>query len=280
MCIRFHQGRRNRQSGQALLEYILILSIILTIAGGVLYQYNSSFRAYARALFVGEESYLACLIREGVLPGVENAVCDDFKPQYNFANGKPLRFQTSPLSGVPPANPAGNQAGGGANSAAAQAAAGAGRAGEVPGGVPFSSRDGIGFKTATKTAAAAGQGRGRRGADPYTGSNEFSSQAGGEQVQGGSGDGRGRSVPIRSTSEEDLGREKAGAKVPLNERDLKTGREIAAEKARKKGIADEESGFSIGNFLKYLIIIALAFSIIFFVGSQFVSISRGSRRQR
>src|SRR4051812_45186066 len=93
----FRMGRQchktRPQSGQALLEYIMLLIIGILIIGGVLYQFNDAFKQYASQLMVGEGSYFGCLIREGVLPGGAN--CEEYKPTFSLKNGK-RKFAESP----------------------------------------------------------------------------------------------------------------------------------------------------------------------------------------
>lgn len=285
MCTFFHHGRRRRrlnsQAGQAVLEYILLLLVAILIIGGSLYQYNSAFRVFMDRTF-GQGGYLACLIENGLLPGADNDACPPY--QFSLADGRP-----GPLSGAgqgtgtgttPPGQAGANRNQGvdgnqqiGRNSPGNTRASEGGRS-----NIPLSLRDNPpGGRTGSGEDGAGGG----KGKSDYTGSGEFSSVPVGQDATRGRGQGRDRTVPIGSDADEVTAAARATGKVPLNERDLKTGRELAFEKAERKRKAEEEmSALSFGNILKWLIIIALIFSIIFFIGSQLVAVSRGSRRQR
>ncbi len=72
------------ESGQALVEYILLLMIVLLISVGLLYQFNRSVRSYVNVFF-GE--YVACLIASGQLPSLgseDSTGCE--KPSFSFSS--------------------------------------------------------------------------------------------------------------------------------------------------------------------------------------------------
>ena len=60
------RARTSSESGQAAVEYILILAIIVIIALSVVWQFSTAFRSYSDKLFDG---YIACLLETGELPG-------------------------------------------------------------------------------------------------------------------------------------------------------------------------------------------------------------------
>ena len=62
------------ESGQGILEYILVLVIILVVILGLVYQFNRKFRLYAEQFFDG---YIACLLESGELPGVGGSSCEE-----------------------------------------------------------------------------------------------------------------------------------------------------------------------------------------------------------
>jgi Flp pilus assembly pilin Flp len=71
------------QSGQAFVEYTLILVVTVAIIGGVLFQFSSGFRAFTQAYF---GSYVKCLLEVGELPGLGgggvSGICADQMPNY------------------------------------------------------------------------------------------------------------------------------------------------------------------------------------------------------
>lgn len=90
------------QSGQAVLEYILVLVVIVGIIMGILYQFNDAFKKYAQSYF-GE--YISCLLETGELPslgGDTNAnaqTCSASFEPFSLKNGRPLISTSSGSSG-------------------------------------------------------------------------------------------------------------------------------------------------------------------------------------
>lgn len=58
------------ESGQGVIEYILVLTITVFLIGTFLYQFSTAFRKYANNFF-GE--YVACLLETGELPAKPRA---------------------------------------------------------------------------------------------------------------------------------------------------------------------------------------------------------------
>lgn len=289
---------KKRQSGQAILEYVLLLIVSLILVGGIVFRFSDGFRNWAERYFVGEDSFLHCLIINGVLPG--SGTCD--RPDFKLGQGRlavPTNTGSGPGSGSGSGSGTGSGSGGrsnssnSANSNNANADANANgadgdRAAKTKGDGP----NGSGLIPATGNLGGMG-GSQRRGSSTfaddidklnkskasYTGSDKSSSGNLGEALGFSTDGGRPRNVPIRGFVNNEEDRRKS-AKIPANERDIKTARELAAEKAKR---AKEEElkaqSFSIGKLIKYLLIFAIAFSIIFFVGSMFFAGSRGKRRR-
>ncbi len=276
MCLKFLKYKR-RQKGQAALEYVLLLFVTLSIIGGSVYQFSSAFRNFADQLFgKGENTgYIGCLIEEGLLPGDESDECTP--PRFDLKSGKKVAFAGGSSSNNGGAkNSSKNNLN---NNPEPNPSRSAGHTNESGGGgIPTNSQDGIGFKIAKAPSSENTQKTGSGNTDSNTGNNGFSDPG---VISGESlalGDKRSRAVPVSEADQ--IGKGKAGAseKIPLTVHDIKTAREIAAEKARKKKAEEVGDGFTFGNYIKYIIIAALLFSIIFFIGSQVVAVSRGRRR--
>jgi hypothetical protein len=77
--------RFGSEAGQGTIEYILLLMVSLMIILGILYQFSTAFRAYTEAFFDG---YIACLLETGELPG--SAECEAEFKSFNLADGKAL----------------------------------------------------------------------------------------------------------------------------------------------------------------------------------------------
>lgn len=87
---RFRLTRIGSESGQGVLEYMLLLVIIIVLILGLAYQFNTAFRSWAEGFFDG---YVACLLETGELPGVsqqcmEEYVDFDFSKGQNLADGR------------------------------------------------------------------------------------------------------------------------------------------------------------------------------------------------
>jgi len=267
--------RGRNQSGQALIEYIALLSITVLVIIGAVYQFNDAFRQYLNAWFDGENSYLFCLIEKGSLPG-ETELCT--LPTFNLKNGKTL------AGGIGGANASGGAAGGkGGRGGGGGASLSGDRFASHGGLIPYNAKGSLGAGAAG-AAGAGGADKSGAGGAGATGDLDFSNVGSRKDSKGGKVDlsglkGRNRSVPISG----DLGGAKAqgSRNVPASERDLDPGRFVSAEKKKRSqnNYQDIDTSFSFGKILKYIIILLIGFSILFFVGSQLVAISRGNKKR-
>jgi hypothetical protein len=89
------------QSGQAVLEYILILVVVVGIALGVLYQLNTALKKYVQSYF---GDYVACLLETGELPGLGGDTgasaesCNALYEPFSLQNGRPLKESSNASS--------------------------------------------------------------------------------------------------------------------------------------------------------------------------------------
>ncbi|NQZ18798.1 MAG: hypothetical protein HRT44_06015 [Bdellovibrionales bacterium] len=86
------QKARAGEAGQAVVEYILMLVITVSIILGVLYQFNDAFKNYLDNYF---GDYIACLLETGELPslggdGPTSAECNANFADFTVASGRPL----------------------------------------------------------------------------------------------------------------------------------------------------------------------------------------------
>lgn len=84
---------RLNQAGQAVLEYILVLVVIVSIILGILYQFNDAFKNFLDSYF---GDYIACLLETGELPslggdGPGQAECIPPFQDFNIASGQSLQ---------------------------------------------------------------------------------------------------------------------------------------------------------------------------------------------
>ena len=65
-----HQNHRignYSTAGQAIVEYVLILTVLVFVGGGLLFTFNKGVQAWGKAL-LGTDGYFACLLQTGLLP--------------------------------------------------------------------------------------------------------------------------------------------------------------------------------------------------------------------
>lgn len=86
LCTPHRESRRSilGRRGQATLEIILLLIILVAVILGLVAKFNSSFRAYTVDLYGG---YYRCLLETGELPGT-GSVCKDKQAAYDPEAGK------------------------------------------------------------------------------------------------------------------------------------------------------------------------------------------------
>lgn len=294
--VRHQQGLTGRESGQAIIEYILVLIITVIIILGLLYQFSAAFKSYVESYF---GNYIACLLEVGELPG-NGGVCESEFKAFNIADGKPL------VNGQIPSSGSGGSGGGSSN-----------RNGKN------GSEDGQGAQTSKRDSKADGPGKGESlGSNPSGG--------GGRSTVGRVGGfGRNRSTPVGNvkSSETDkdgkatmndslLGisptstavgnasrddrrrmttmnwgyfgdeeeKERASSRppvAPVSKPESQGGAslraKVIAETARRgpaaQGEANDE-GFSFGNLIQYLLIAAIILAIVIFFGGQILQISK------
>jgi hypothetical protein len=271
MCIK---GKNwNSQKGQTLIEYIFLLAIVVMVVLGVAYRFNSGFADFADKFFGNEDSYVACLIKEGLLPGDAGGKCE--RPQLDFQAGKKIPLSAG--GGNRPNTPStlGTTKTAGAAQNPKPIESGASRAGENNHSIPVGKFGGNSGKYIGDSTQSGGAGSPPQ--QNSSGSGKVS--AGGINTDTASKeqqDLRARNVPFSKGDK--LGDKKGDDNIPFGDRDRKTSREIAEEKKKKAQSKDLETELSFGKIFRYLIIAALIFGIIFFVGSQFVAVSRGNKR--
>lgn len=61
-------SRLRTNKGQAIVEYILILTVVVMVMGGLLFKLNKGFQKWGKSI-IGADGYIACLMQTGLLPG-------------------------------------------------------------------------------------------------------------------------------------------------------------------------------------------------------------------
>ncbi len=68
------QNKNAKNKGQAIVEYILILTVVVTVMGALLLKLNRGIETWAKSL-LGKGGYIACLMQTGTLPGKAHSSC-------------------------------------------------------------------------------------------------------------------------------------------------------------------------------------------------------------
>lgn len=269
---RFRRTRVGSESGQGILEYVLLLAIIVILILGLAYQFNTAFRTWAEGFFDG---YIACLLETGELPGT-SAQCAEEWANFNYEDG--TRFADGSFGG------GGGEGANQNNTSRNQSTASGGGGGEVLAAGP---RSRVGFARLGDRERPTSVTEGTVG---DTDGPDTSFQLGPQSTRVGrmSRDDRRRgSVSMVYYIDVDEDNEKnarpSAAKVGKAEDGaaevLRPGR--AVEKGgQQRTISSESSGpsFSIGRLLRLLLIICIIIAMFVFFGGQLLQIAKSREK--
>ena len=261
------------EKGQAIVEYILVLVVSVTILMGGIYQLNSAFKTWANNYF---GNYLACLLETGELPtisgtGGDSGLCNQFFKPFSLADGRPLAAKgkgsgggdSTPQTGGGTRESSGGAGGGGGGG-------GGGRVGSFNGGKNFGAK-----------GAGAGAGKTNKMDSSYTGN----TSASGYGSYSGSNRNRSSSssrthldqkFAFDETREKQERRSVASSSSKPSSEGKKEARASLNSKSKKvDGVeGDDGSGFSFGDLLRYLIIAGIIIAILVFLGGQGLQIGK------
>jgi hypothetical protein len=262
------------ERGQGVIEYILLLVVIVSIALGGLYQLNSAFQVFAKSYF---GDYLACLLETGELPSIsgtpgDSGTCNAQFKEFNFADGRPLA-KGNGGSGSSDAD--GQKKDGRSSRDSSTAEGGATAVGGASGSTTGEFRGGGAGSRGNRTAV----GRGRTGKmDAYTGSSgvsDYGSRA------------RGTSTKINLKSRLDTGfalrdeeeeKQKSSSNFTRKPSEAssakKTSTQINRNRLKRDDGSAPDSGMTFGNFIRFLIIAALLIALLLFIGGQMLQINK------
>jgi Flp pilus assembly pilin Flp len=263
------------EKGQAIVEYVLVLVVAVTIILGGVYQLNSAFKSWANNYF---GNYLSCLLETGELPtisgtGGDSGLCNQLFKPFSLADGRPLvtkgQFASSSSSpntgGGTRETPSGTRTGGGGGGASSS---------------PHSS-----FSSArhspSKGAAGSGPGKNGKMSASYTGDTSASGYAGGYSSNRGRSSSSSRTrldqgFAFDETREKEQRRSLASSTAKPSTDKKKEGRAGLNSKSKNKNTPTpgDEEGFSFGDFIRWLIIAAILIAILLFLGGQGLQISK------
>ena len=256
------------ESGQAIVEYILVLVVSVAIILGGMYQLNSAFKTWANNYF---GTYLACLLETGELPtisgtGGDSGLCNQFFKPFSLADGRPLLAQGANKEPAEPKQNStstreGRRGGGGSGGGGGTSNSEFSRS-KLPGN-PENGNKGAGGKRseATNTGDTRTQNYGSYG------SNGSSSRKTRLLLDTNFAFQNERETPTRRQI----------TSVPQRNYTGSAGMKTAVHFHNKSTVDTgdaPESGFTIASFLRYLIIAAIILALVIFLGGQGLQIGK------
>lgn len=267
------------ESGQAIVEYILILVVSVSIILGGIYQLNSAFKSWANAYF---GNYVSCLLETGELPAIsgtggDSGVCNQFFEPFSLGKGRPLVSNYTP----PETRGAGGPSDSGSREGKAPGsrvggAAGGGGGGFGGGGRAFQTGSARSGGVKTKVAA------------------KVDSSSTGNTTPTGYGGGYGATNRRLNTDtrhrldqrfafqdeQERQTRRQISSSGPPTERAAGKGPRIRLRgQDLKKGPQDAgDSGLTVPDFLRYLLIAAILLALFVVLGGQALQIGKSMEK--
>jgi hypothetical protein len=265
------------ERGQGVVEYVLVLVVSVSIILGALYQLNSVFKLWANNYF---GNYLSCLLETGELPALSGdgggtGICNQQYKAFSLADGRPL-------IGKGGAGETGGDGGSGEGDGGGQREGGKYAGGGGGGGGGYTRIGDFGSRfTGSSAGGAKGSRRGSASAGgSYTGSTEASDYGTG----GGSA---GHKTPIglksridtRFAFDESQTQQKPRSVASTTKKDSGVGPHkspirLHGKDVKKSDQATPDSGFTISNFIRFLIIAAIIIALVLFLGGQALQIGK------
>ena len=259
----------NPESGQGAVEYILITLITVVLILGLVYQFNQKFKAFAMNYF---GNYIACLLETGELPGSKNGLCIEEYQTISQQQGKALMAFSN--------NGSSSSSNSSSTTAKSSTSSGKTATGEALSSSPgqtsnFNSSGGGGRERESNVNAAVS----KKDAEASGYSTLYGSNGAYERGANGARSEENKRQYVNGTDED--GEDKAKAAV------TKTGKKTANNNALKpkrvtqdavRKVASvggiEDSQFTFGAFIRWIIIAALILIIVIFFGGQLMQIMR------
>ncbi len=268
------------ESGQGIVEYILVLVIAVGLILGLLYQFDDAFRVYAQNYF---GDYLACLLETGELPNLgstnSQGTCGALFQPFDINNGQGLAggggAGGAGVGSTSQTNGRGqNEANSGGSAGGTLTRAGGGSNGGSGAGSNGSSFSiGIG--------QSGGGGTAGQKAALYTGSDESS-------IPSSALSGRGTTQTTRQrfldesfiVERRPAAVDSGNVRIPVRAKDVagatKNDRIQVKRKIASRGeFGKEDEAWTFGTYLRILIIAAIVIALLLLIGGQALQISQG-----
>lgn len=263
------------QSGQAVIEYILVLIVVVSILLGAMWQFNDGFNKFTKSYF---GDYIACLLELGELPalgGTSSGQCtyEAFTP----GTSPTLGAGTGGDDGKDGKDGKGDKSPNTSNNDSASGGSGSGSSGS--GAAESSGRFGSNFAGSSRQGRPSVVVIGTAKDDTYTGSTESSN-------------GKSTRLSGPRTANVELIDQSGGVIDPFEERKVKSApvsiaKDSRADQLKSKkqrvditrkvaaaDLKDKDTKLSFSDFLKWLLIAAIVLAIIVFVGGQALQIGK------
>jgi hypothetical protein len=290
------QAATKNESGQAILEYILVLFVSVMLILGLMYQFSTAFRKYAQNFF---GNYVACLIETGELPGSQ--ACATEFVAFDVNSGSPLvgpktTFANNGSGGANGKNGGSNKAGqasgadgkgdgsGGGEVRAGGSGAPVSTSGAGGGSGPTGFRFGLGKKEVT----AVGNISDEQGKSAYANFDSGSGVAPTSSAVGNLARGERRHTVAlgysyggddKDEKEKDRPKTATAGKADQGNKGLKPKKTaVNMNRAPAKAASSEDREFHISDLLRFLLIIAIVIIVLVFFGGQLLQISKAQEK--
>lgn len=263
-----------KQSGQALVEYILLISISVALVLAFATQFYKPFGNWMQS-YMGE--YLQCLLDYGELPtmgsvGVEGECAQSFKPFSGSGGRPPLKAKNKNSSaGINGEQNFDNDKSQGKKAYFTSGSAGRSRSMVVSGGAGADGKSGSASEKQIIEKLPDSQFEKFRTKEKST----VISQNVVMQSQGGIAISSSRREIVRE--QEKYVKLKPG-EVESNEANDKNKRLIITPAEKKQEVKEEGFDWNFGQFLKFALILAIIIAIVLFVGGQILQISKSMEK--
>lgn len=264
------------QRGQAIVEYILILVVVVGIVLGLMHQFSDAFRQYVQGYF---GDYLACLLETGEMPslggdGITIGICNSQFEAFSLSNGRPMKLSVSEGGG----NDAAARAADARRRDAARRRSGSNRNNSArvtrtAATTPIGERHFSGSSDSQKTTKV------RKKSSSSKDSYDVPGYGPNDQFRTRRLRMKGRIRVVNKVKKEGEGKEesKTQKKVKASTGDGSRPKSLVFDpkKLRKPAQnSDTDLDVSLGDYLRYLLILGILAAMLIFFGGQFASISK------
>jgi hypothetical protein len=278
------QSRLFHNRGQAVVEYVLLLVVTVSILLALIYQIFRPFQSFVKA-YMGD--YVSCLLETGELPGLGNKDsealladegCDSKFDAATLASGRPSKYDPQSSNSTIKSDPSKYESSG----------SGKGSSGGEGGGSPSnSSSSGNNLLISSmkkKTATEAGGGGNEKVTEiPIENGSKFYNRKDSYSQDYSTKDGKHTYVPFIGLSEEEKKKkerqENARRTVASGENFSGAMKKTAVKPPQPKPPkAEDDEPITFGNFFRFLLIAAIIIAIVVVLGGQMLQISKSQEK--